>query len=246
MKRSLERSLRSESDHVSVYRRLKEMLIDSHFRPGQPIMINEIADRLRVSATPVREGLIRLRSEGFLDSTPRRGFFAKVPSLKEVVDLHKLISLILIHSIKHLRDVDCGSIESLAPAEQIEGNSNRSASRCVQYLDAVFEDLVCLSRNDAMTNVLRNATERTRYLRTIDLETPERLATTLRLIDELFVALRRRNIAAAVAMLQSDFDNRILRMPLLVKEGISRLYAPRDQLNQGSDLAKPVTSRNVL
>jgi DNA-binding GntR family transcriptional regulator len=55
---------------------------DFRFGLGEPIVINEIADHLRVSATPVRESLIRLKCEGFLDGTIRHGFVTKVLTVK--------------------------------------------------------------------------------------------------------------------------------------------------------------------
>jgi DNA-binding GntR family transcriptional regulator len=55
---------------------------DFRFGLGEPFVINEIADHLRVSATPVRESLIRLKCEGFLDGAIRHGFVTKVLTVK--------------------------------------------------------------------------------------------------------------------------------------------------------------------
>jgi hypothetical protein len=44
---------------------------------GEQLLIGPLVDQLKVSLAPVRETLIRLRTEGLLDNAPRRGFFAK-------------------------------------------------------------------------------------------------------------------------------------------------------------------------
>src|SRR5262245_38874540 len=57
-------------DHGRVYGWLKTMLVEYRFGPDAQLTICEVADHLRVSATPARESLIRLRAESFLDTAP--------------------------------------------------------------------------------------------------------------------------------------------------------------------------------
>jgi DNA-binding GntR family transcriptional regulator len=90
----------SNSEHTRVYRSLKVVTINYLFRPGEQLMIGELAERLRVSSTSVRETLIRLQAESLLDTTPRRGFFAKTLSIKEMVDLFQFRFLILKSAIE--------------------------------------------------------------------------------------------------------------------------------------------------
>ena len=58
----------------------------------------------------------------------------------------------------------------------------------------------------------------------IDLEDAGRLLETQRLIEELSVALHGNKAAAAIAIMKTDLDGLIRRMPALVNEGISRAY----------------------
>jgi DNA-binding GntR family transcriptional regulator len=209
-------------NHPDIYTWLKEMIIDFHFGQGAPILVNEVADRLRVSATPVRENLIRLRSEGFLDDSPRRGFLSKVLTINEMVDLHNLLCLLLTHSLGYLE-----SARAHAAAEQNE-QARDDARTHIRYLDAVCENLISLTDNKEMIQIVRNACDRTRYVRTIDLEMPERLALGQRFVDELLSAVRRRDAEVAAGLIRHYFDDKIERMSALVKEGISRSYVPEN------------------
>ena len=56
-------------------------------RPGDFIRQERIADELELSATPVREGLLSLRGEGFVELMPRRGFVVAPLSASDVRDL---------------------------------------------------------------------------------------------------------------------------------------------------------------
>ncbi len=52
---------------------LRDEILSGRLRPGQALSENEIAQRLGVSRTPVREAIIRLESEGLLVVRPQVG-----------------------------------------------------------------------------------------------------------------------------------------------------------------------------
>lgn len=56
---------------------LKEEIMSGYFTPGQRLTIDDIADRLQVSAMPVRDAVRRLDGLGFLKVAPRRGVFVE-------------------------------------------------------------------------------------------------------------------------------------------------------------------------
>lgn len=62
-----------------VYGALREELIKGNFKPGQRLVMQDLADQLGTSITPVREACMRLVSEGGLKL--RSGRFAIVPPL---------------------------------------------------------------------------------------------------------------------------------------------------------------------
>jgi DNA-binding GntR family transcriptional regulator len=55
------------------YRRLREAIMRCELAPGQRLVIDDLARRLRVSAMPVREALHLLQSEGLVVNVPHVG-----------------------------------------------------------------------------------------------------------------------------------------------------------------------------
>lgn len=53
-----------------VYARLRDLIVQAQLAPGSRIVETEIASRLGVSRTPVREALQRLQQEGYVMGTP--------------------------------------------------------------------------------------------------------------------------------------------------------------------------------
>jgi DNA-binding GntR family transcriptional regulator len=66
---------------------VRELIITGAVRPGEFLRMERIAEAVGVSNTPVREGLLVLRSEGLVDLVPRRGFVVSPFSRQDVRDL---------------------------------------------------------------------------------------------------------------------------------------------------------------
>jgi DNA-binding GntR family transcriptional regulator len=72
-----------ETAYEFVYRVIRHALLDGKLGSGTRLFQTEIADRLGVSTTPVREALQKLASEGLVDLTAGRGATVRKLSLKE-------------------------------------------------------------------------------------------------------------------------------------------------------------------
>jgi DNA-binding GntR family transcriptional regulator len=79
------RERRQLSEEVASY--VRELIISGEVRPGEFLRLEPIAEALGVSTTPVREGLLALRSEAFVRLIPRRGFIVEGFSRQDILDL---------------------------------------------------------------------------------------------------------------------------------------------------------------
>lgn len=68
------------------YRVLKEQILNFSLPPGTALTEQEIADRLQLSRTPVREAFFQLSQEGLLDILPQKGSYVSLIDLKSVAD----------------------------------------------------------------------------------------------------------------------------------------------------------------
>lgn len=81
--------VRAEPFHVALAS-LRERLREGAFLPGARITAVDVADELRLSATPVREALSRLAGEGLIEDRRGQGFFVRPLSAADVADLYRL------------------------------------------------------------------------------------------------------------------------------------------------------------
>lgn len=73
-----------------IYGVLKQSIMDLDiYDPATNLRMDErtLADQLGISRTPIREAIMRLEQEGFVDIQPRRGVFIKRKSLNEILEM---------------------------------------------------------------------------------------------------------------------------------------------------------------
>jgi DNA-binding GntR family transcriptional regulator len=72
-------------EEVAAY--VRELIISGAVRPGEFLRLETISKAVGVSNTPAREGLLLLKSEGFVRLIPRRGFVVTPFSANDIHDL---------------------------------------------------------------------------------------------------------------------------------------------------------------
>src|SRR5437763_11507891 len=77
-----------------VYMRLRDLIVQGSLAPGSRIVETEIASRLGVSRTPVREALQRLQQEGFVNGAPgaQQSRLTVAPLTRD--DVHELLDVV--------------------------------------------------------------------------------------------------------------------------------------------------------
>lgn len=70
-----------------VYRRLRDDIIHGRLEPGSKLRIEHLRAQYEVGATPLREALSRLASEGFATSEGQRGFRVTDVSFEDLMDI---------------------------------------------------------------------------------------------------------------------------------------------------------------
>lgn len=71
-----------------VYERLVEALVQGTVNPGDRLIQDRLAEELDVSRTPVRDALLRLKEEGVIEPSGRRGYVVRRLSEADLRDLY--------------------------------------------------------------------------------------------------------------------------------------------------------------
>jgi len=83
--------LQTRSLREQVYEYLREEMARGGLQPGEFLDLNELAARLNVSRTPLREALLHLEAQGFVTILPRRGFRLNALTLDDIRHFYEII-----------------------------------------------------------------------------------------------------------------------------------------------------------
>jgi DNA-binding GntR family transcriptional regulator len=93
---SIARAPLREQVHGEVVRRI----VRDELRPGERLSDAALAGELGMSRTPVREALVQLEQEGFLESDVGRGFFVKPLSAREAAEVYVLAATLEVLALR--------------------------------------------------------------------------------------------------------------------------------------------------
>jgi GntR family transcriptional regulator, rspAB operon transcriptional repressor len=132
--------------YQQVYDHLRAEITRGAFRPGQRLAVEQLANELGVSPTPVRAALSRLESDGLIEIQPRKGTFVTATS---VDDVHEVFQLRRIIECAAVEALDGLTPELVRQFEQVvtESNSLVDGQRFLDYprylqLDVEFHHLI--------------------------------------------------------------------------------------------------------
>ncbi|WP_312061139.1 GntR family transcriptional regulator [Anaerotignum sp.] len=142
-----------------VFHTLREAILVGKLVPGERLMENQLADKLGVSRTPVREALRMLALENLVELVPRKGAQVLDMSEKDIVNILEVRGALesLATSIACVKMKK----EDLQQLKKLEGEFERAIDdsdleRIIQ-LDEDFHDLILKStENDKLAQIYQN------------------------------------------------------------------------------------------
>jgi DNA-binding GntR family transcriptional regulator len=215
-----ERSRRGPA-RAHVYTALRDAIVAGQLEPGRQISENELAARLGVSRTPIREALQRLREERLVAVVPQYGTFVTHISESAVSDAQFVREALECAAIRgtalRARDQDLAALEGIIRRQDAAREANDSDSFYV--LDDELHQLLCdLSGHDIAWSLSQRAKGHLNRIRRLSMPEPGYM---MEMIGE------HRAVVAAVAAHDPDEAEQTLRHHLRMV--LSTLPAIREQ-----------------
>ncbi|HYC05111.1 MAG TPA: GntR family transcriptional regulator [Azospirillaceae bacterium] len=188
---------------------IRRGILAGEFGPGARLKEEELASRVGVSRTPVREALRRLNAEGLVDFVPNQGAFVASWSDHELDDIFRLRSLLEGHAAelaaRSATPVQITELERLARHMiELEANRPGQAMEAIAEANAAFHRLILEAAGSRrLTAMMAHVVEIPLVLRTFGRYSPEALARSLRHHVELAAAVRARDPLWAGSVMRS-------------------------------------------
>jgi len=151
-----------------IYLHLREAITKSMLLPGERIIEKKIAEELNVSITPVREALLQLNVEGFVEIKTHRNVIVKQISLTEIAELYEIQGVLEGYAARRasfdLNDQDLLKIKKLTENMEKYFRSN-NVEKFYKSNKEIHEIFLKKSKNQSIYDLISNLNLRKKMFR---------------------------------------------------------------------------------
>jgi DNA-binding GntR family transcriptional regulator len=158
----------ADNHSQKAYRHIRQKLLDGSVPPGSRLSYGTIGKEIGISATPVREAVGQLASEGFVELVPQLGAIVRELTREEAIELYELREALESFAARRaaerisdrlLRELDRNLAASAGIVEKVKRSGKESADRAIanqfHTLDLAFHmTIIEASRNRRMLKVV--------------------------------------------------------------------------------------------
>lgn len=168
VKIQVHRPLREE-----VYDALRRGIVDGELPPGNRIVETEMANRLGISRTPIREALRKLEAEGFLSKGPGGSLVVSEMSLEEVEETFRIRAV--LEGLAARMAAERATASSTAKLEEILNRTEalvdgKPAARLLDWNTRFHDGLIAASGSAQLQQLLQAIHDKILRYRRITLE----------------------------------------------------------------------------
>lgn len=137
------------------YAFLKDTVLGDPAMQGQFINEQELADRIGVSRTPIREALLMLAAEDLIRLVPKKGAYIPAMSVREIKELMELRELLERHAVERVLAGDEGALKEMAEALEAQRGllAAGDAREFIEWDRRFHAALVSATGNQLLTRV---------------------------------------------------------------------------------------------
>ncbi|MEK8086703.1 GntR family transcriptional regulator [Aquabacterium sp. A3] len=212
-----------------VYAQIKQLIFDFQLLPGERFSESDLANRVQVSRTPLRQALQRLQREGFLLVFPKSGWQVAPLDFDTFDQLYDLRVLLEAHAVARLCEMEQRpGLQDLADTWLVPAHERQTAFVAVDRLDEAFHTaLVRATGNQEMVRVHEDITERIRIIRRLDFTKVARVEATYDEHARILRAITRRRTDEAQRLLRAHIEQSKLEVRHIT---IDTLYQARQRI----------------
>ncbi len=184
-----------------IFNTLREAIIVGELKPGERLMEIQLAEKMGVSRTPVREAIRKLELEGLVEMLPRKGAHVADLSTKDIMDVLEVRSTLdgLASSLSAARITDDEIKELKHVLAQFDNfveknNIHGSIKKDVEFHDIIYRS----SRNEKLIQISNNLREQVQRYRIIYIKDYGSSKELVKEHAEIYEAIAGRDPKAAM------------------------------------------------
>ena len=204
-----------------VFNTLRQAILKGELAPGERLMEIQLAEKLGVSRTPIREAIRKLELEGLVLMIPRKGAeVAKISekSLRDVLEVRRSLEELAIELA--CQRMTGEELEELTRAQEAFKEAiSRGEAMKIAETDEHYHDLIYHGTgNDKLVQILNNLREQMYRYRLEYIKDEDKRQVLLVEHEHILSALKGHNIAEAKTAVREHIDNQEITVSRNIKE----------------------------
>ena len=193
-----------------VFNTLRQAILKGELEPGERLMEIQLAGRLGVSRTPVREAIRKLELEGLVVMIPRKG--AEVASiteksLRDVLEVRKALEE-LAAELACQRMTEEEIVEAEKQLENFKKEVQSNDVTKIAEMDVEFHEMIYMgTKNERLIQMLHNLREQMYRYRMEYIKDKEKRNTLVEEHIEIINRIKNHDIEAAKEASRKHIDN---------------------------------------
>ena len=193
-----------------VFNTLREAILKGELRPGERLMEIQLANKLGVSRTPIREAIHMLEQEGLVVTMPRKGAEVAKMTLKDMEDVLEIrAALDELASHVACQRITEEQLSRLKDRKQDFEHSLRSGDvKLIAEADVRFHDVIYeATGNPKLINLLSNLREQIYRYRVEYLKNTDNYPVLIKEHEAVYQSLADRNEEQATLAIREHVAN---------------------------------------
>ena len=193
-----------------VFNTLRQAILKGELEPGERLMEIQLAERLGVSRTPIREAIRKLELEGLVLMIPRKGAeVAKISarSLRGVLEVRRALEELAIElACQRMSEEDVGNLQKAQEDFKkaiAEGDAMKIAETDEHYHDVIYEG----TQNAKLIQMLNNLREQMYRYRLEYIKDEDKRKILVLEHEKILKTVRERKVAEAKEAVREHIDN---------------------------------------
>ena len=195
-----------------VFNTLRQAILRGELKPGERLMEIQLANKLGVSRTPIREALRKLELEGLVNMVPRKG--AEVAditekSLRDVLEVRKALEELSVQlACEKITEEEIEELKRVA--ERFKDTLDDQDVTKIAEADVAFHDVIYTATdNQKLILLLNNLREQMYRYRVEYLKKEEAYPQLIAEHEELIDNISKRNKEEATHIMCEHIDNQV-------------------------------------
>ena len=204
-----------------VFNTLRQAILKGELAPGERLMEIQLAERLGVSRTPIREAIRKLELEGLVLMIPRKGAeVAKISekSLRDVLEVRRSLEELAIElACQRMTEEEVDALEQTQEefkAAVACGDAMKIAETDETYHDVIYKG----TGNDRLVQILNNLREQMYRYRLEYIKDEDKRQILLLEHDKILKAVKLRRVEEAKEAMREHIDNQEITVSRNIKE----------------------------